>query len=68
LPLILRRGFGIVEVRGKSLVPLPPAIIIADIGKLDGMFFINSGLVKGKNTINHLVYFMVGNGSGTRQH
>jgi hypothetical protein len=68
LPLILRRGFGIVEVSGKSLVPLPPAIIIADIGKFEGMFFINLGLIKGKNTINHFIYFMVCNGSRTRQH
>lgn len=45
LPLILRSGFGMVEVKGKSLVPLPPAIIIADIGKFEGEFFIElSGL------------------------
>ena len=68
LPLILRRGFGMVNVRGKSLVPLPPAIIIADMGKLEGKFFMKLGLIKGENTINHFVYFMVCNGGRTRQH
>ena len=57
LPLILSNGFGMVEVNGKSLVPLPPAIIIADIGKFEGIFFIELGLIKGTATNTRILIF-----------